>query len=131
MEPAETLLMLPGGQAVADWFGRVPRFHDAEILALGFDMSSGATLRLHAWNLTGERDGKGVFLVDKNAVVSIQFAGVREVNLTDLHLLPAIVYELSVSKVDDDFRVEWSSSYGVYGYIVASDARLDLTPGAP
>ncbi|NBN64225.1 hypothetical protein [Pannonibacter tanglangensis] len=131
MEAADTLLMLPGGQAVADWFGRVPRFHDAEILALGFDMSGGATLRLHAWNLTRERDGKGVFLVDKNAVVSIQFAGVRKVNLTDLNLLPAIVYELSVSKADDDFRVEWSSSYGVYGYIVASDARLDLTPGAP
>lgn len=131
LEPDKTLLALAGGQALADWFGRVPRFHDAEILDLGLDMSRGASLRLHAWNLTRLTNEAGVFLTDKNAVISILFSDVRMVSLADLNLLPAIVYELSVSKSEEGIRVEWSSSYGVYGYIVAAEVRFELTPGAP
>lgn len=52
---------LSGGQDVIDWFGRIPRFHDAEILE--FELKSGvpSLLRLHAWNMT-DRMGRMVTL---------------------------------------------------------------------
>lgn len=32
--PKSKLLDIPGGDALVEWFGRVPRFHDAELLEI-------------------------------------------------------------------------------------------------
>ncbi|HWE75563.1 MAG TPA: hypothetical protein VG328_20560 [Stellaceae bacterium] len=40
---------IPGGEALFGWFGRVPRFHDANLLEISFSDGAGL-LRIHAWN---------------------------------------------------------------------------------
>ena len=45
-------LKIQGGPELLTWFGRVPRFHDAEILSLNLDRKGQSTILVHAWNMT-------------------------------------------------------------------------------
>jgi hypothetical protein len=50
--PATALGSVPGGQALIDWFGRTPRFHDAELLEINLASKGPSVLRIHAWQIT-------------------------------------------------------------------------------
>jgi hypothetical protein len=59
-----------GGAELLRWFGRVPSFHDAEILSLDLRRKGQSTLRLHGW-ITTDKVGEGGFLVlERQAIVS-------------------------------------------------------------
>ncbi|RUM17490.1 hypothetical protein EFQ99_34175 [Rhizobium vallis] len=121
---------IPGGKPLLEWFGRVPRFHDAYLLEITFSNGAGL-LRIHAWNMTNEVDAKGYFILDKHAIVTLTLEGVSAINCIDFDMVPGIIYGLEITKADEHFRVEWDSSYGVDGFVTAKDIRIDLVPGKP
>ncbi len=42
-----------------------------------------------------------------------------------------IIFDLEITKADEHFRIEWSASYGVTGFVTASSVRISLVPGEP
>lgn len=122
---------IPGGKPLLEWFGRVPSFHDAYLLEITFSGNGAGLLRIHAWNMTNELDAKRHFILDKHAVVTLTLEGVSEINCIDFDMVPGIIFGLEITKVDEHFRVEWDSSYGVAGFVTAKHMRIDLVPGKP
>ena len=126
-----TLHDIPGGESLVEWFGRVPRFHDAELLEITFSSKGGGLLRMLAWNVTDEVDAKGYFILNKHATVTFELEGVSAINCVDFDMAPGIILDLEIAIIGENFRVEWSSSYGVAGFIVARQMRISLAPGKP
>ena len=131
MSSTSILHDIPGGKPLVEWFGRIPRFHDAKLLGITFSSNGAGLLRMHAWNMTDEVDAKGYFVLDKHAIVTLICEGVSAINCTDFDMVPGIIFDLEITKVDEHFRVEWSASYGVTGFVTARHVRINLVPGKP
>lgn len=121
---------IPGGKPLLEWFGRVPRFHDAKLLEITFSNGAGL-LRIHVWNMTNELDARGYFVLDKHAVVTLTLEGVSAINCIDFDMVPGIIHDLEIAKVDEHFRVGWDSSCGVAGFVTAKHIRINLVSGKP
>jgi hypothetical protein len=131
MPSTSVLNDIPGGKSLIEWYGRVPRFHDAKLLEISFSRNAAGLLRIHAWNMTDEVDAKGYFVLDKHAIVTLTLEGISAINCIDFDMIPGIIFDLEITKADEQFHVEWTSSYGVSGFIIARHARINLAPGKP
>jgi hypothetical protein len=82
MNEAEAIYAsIPGGPDLLTWFGRVPSFHDAEIVNLSLYRRAQSTLRVHAWNITNEVDDRGYFVLQKHAVVAFTLEDILDIQL--------------------------------------------------
>ncbi|MBP0581348.1 hypothetical protein J8I29_18610 [Labrys sp. LIt4] len=129
--PASILHELPGGEELLAWFGRVPRFHDGHLLEIAFFGKGQGLMRIHAWILTDKADDDGHLLTEKHAVVTFALEGVSTIECSDFDMVPGIIFELDVTRVEQGLRFEWSASYGVNGTVTARQARITLEPGKP
>ena len=129
IEPS-TLADIPGGQALMDWFGRVPSFHDGYVLGIALDMRGTSIVRVHSWNLTNELDTKGYFTLEKHAVITFSLEGVTRVNLVDFDQV-GIIGCLSLTEMDGGFRLLWDVACGVVGEIRAKKLAIAFQPGKP
>lgn len=109
----------------------MPRFHDAKLLEISFFGKAEGLLRIHAWHLTDKMDAQGYFVLDKHAVVTIALEGVSAINCADFDILPGIILDLEITRIDEHFRVEWSASYGISGSVTTKQVRINLQPGKP
>lgn len=117
--------------SLLEWFGHVPRFHDALLLEISFRESGVGHLRIHTWNTTDDVDAEGYFVLDKHAIVTLTLEGISAIQCADFDMVPGIIFDFEITKVEDHFRVEWDASYGVTGIVVAKLARIDIAPGKP
>lgn len=122
---------LPGGQALFDWFGRVPRFHDAYLLALKLSSAGPSLIRIHGWNMTGEVDADGYFVLDRHVVVTMELDDVSAFDCADYDVMPGIIGDLEIRRVGGRFQIAWDASYGVAGSVTARQVRISLQPGKP
>ena len=109
---------IPGGQALIEWFGHVPHFHDAYLLDITLATKGPSTLRVHAFQITDRVDDQGYFILDKHVVVIFSLDEVSCVALTDFNL-PGIIFDLEITHGDLGFELVWSGSYGVSGTLRA------------
>lgn len=131
MSPTSVLSDIPGGKSLLEWFGRIPRFHDAKLLEISFSSNGEGLLRIHAWNMTNEVDAEGYFLLDKHAIVTLAFEGVSVISCSDFDMVPGIIFDLEIAKVGGSFRIEWYASYGVSGFVTAKNIQISLVPREP
>jgi hypothetical protein len=124
----KALLGVAGEGTVISWFGRMPRFHDAELREIVLSSNGPNLLRILAWNMTDKTDEKGYFILEKHAVVTITLDAVTAVNLSDFNL-PGIILDMAVSRLGDEFELAWTGSYGVEGAIRAKNLSFALEPG--
>ncbi|NLR96465.1 hypothetical protein HGP17_06425 [Rhizobium sp. P38BS-XIX] len=106
MSSTSVLNDIPGGKSLLEWFGRIPRFHDAKLLEISFSGSGAGLLRIHAWNMTDQVDAKGYFVLDKHAIVTLILEGVSAISCTDFDMVPGIIFDLEITKTDQSFRIE-------------------------
>ena len=121
---------IPGGKALLEWFGRVPHFHDAEVLDIVLASQRPSILRIHTWNMTNEVDAQGYFILEKHAVVVITLEEATQVTLYNFDL-PGIIGFLEITKNEAGYLFDWDASYGVAGTLQARRASFDLVPGKP
>ena len=98
---------MQGGPDLLAWFdGRVPSFHDAEVLVLELDRG-GATcrLRVHAFEITNEVDPAGYCVLARHALVSFVLSGVTDLELAGFNH-QNVLSGLSISREVDGYRVE-------------------------
>ena len=125
-----TFSEIPGGQTLIDWFGRVPRFHDANLLDITLASKGTSTLRIHAWRMTDKVDDRGYYVLDKHVMGAIDLEEVTYVALTDFNL-PGIIFDLQITKAFLGFELAWSGSYGVSGTMRAQRISIAFRPGKP
>lgn len=135
----DAFLSLPGGQAIVDWFGFVPSFHDATLEKL--ELATGtASIVLKAFRMTKEIDSKGYFVLDKHALVTIKLSEVTGIQLEGESGL--IISDLGIRRLSEkpsgwhdgtgpcrgDFEVAWESCWGFDGALFAREVTLAFDP---
>lgn len=130
MSEVSLFSQLSGGQDVIDWFGRIPRFHDAEILEIELKSGTPSFLRLHAWNMTDRVGENGYFVTERHAVIKIEIAKVLGIHLSEFHV-KGIVFGFEISGTLQRTELSWTSSYGAEGEIVGEGVSLSVLPGRP
>ncbi|WP_459456124.1 hypothetical protein [Rhizobium sp. No.120] len=128
MSSTSVLSDIPGGKTLLEWFGRLPRFHDAKLLEISFPGSGAGLMRIHAWNMTDQVDAKGYFLLDKHAIVTLVLEEVSAISCADFEMVPGTIFDLEIARMDENFRIEWDASYGVSGFVIAKHIKISLVP---
>ena len=129
-----TYSSVTGGKELLKWFGRVPDFHDAEILDLHLKRAGASTLRIHAWNMTNRVRNKK-FILEKHAVVEFSFGWIVNLELDQFNQ-QNVIDKLTVSRVRhqeklDLYEVSWEPAYGLGGVIQAAELSISHYPGNP
>lgn len=70
-QQASVYTSISGGTELLDWFGRVPSFHDAEIIDLHLKRGDSSKLRIHAWNMTTKIEN-GYFVRNRPAKLTLK-----------------------------------------------------------
>jgi hypothetical protein len=129
---------LDGGQAVIDWFGFAPLFHDATLTQISFADRS-AELQLRAFRMTSEVDDNGYFKTDRHASVTIRLSGVMGVALTgnaatsiisNLRFRQLAAEDVPTLSCDGpeggNIEVAIESSYGLEGVLYARSMTMNV-----
>ena len=130
---AATIGSIPGGPELLQWFeGRMPSFHDAEVLALTLDRASAcAILRVHAFEMTPEIDSRGYFVCTRHVVVTFKLSWIGSIELDGFNHQNALD-GLKVTRTDDnEFRLDLEPAYGLGGFIQAREVEISIKPGIP
>nr|WP_250814275.1 hypothetical protein [Neorhizobium tomejilense] len=132
---------LTGGQAIIDWFGFCPRFHDASLERL--EIANGnVLLAIRAFRMTEELDQQRRFICDRHALVVLQMSGVSGIMLhgsavsiiSDLKIRrltadeAASNWETCAAPVKGEIEVTFDTSIGLYGSIYSKELAFQLQP---
>ncbi len=134
-----------GGPDLVSWFGRVPSFHDAEILSLNLRRKGESALCVHGWIMTGEVGQDGYIVLDKHAVVTFTLEGILDLQLEGFsvqNVIYGLVLRRAVDRPDrrgylsgnplpDDIEIELEHCYGLSGLIRARSVAITFEPGRP
>jgi hypothetical protein len=147
-ERIELFSALPGAQDLIGWFGRVPSFHDAEVVAIHLRRTGPSELKLHTWQMTDQTDDKGFFLLDKHVVVTFGLEGISASKLVGFDgggILDYIdLWRHRVGKEikdeswlhqgpprDGHYALMLDGSNGCQGFIYAGSISIAFAPGKP
>lgn len=134
---------LPGGQAIIDWFGFCPSFHDASLEKV--ELSAGAaTLQIRTFRMNSETDAEGHHVLDRHALVTLRMSGVTGVKLEGE--AGSIIGELAIRRVEaastasdwptcggpekGDIQVAFDTAVGLEGAVYAKGLAFSLEPVA-
>jgi hypothetical protein len=134
---------VPGGTDLVSWFGRVPTFHDAEILSLVLRRKDRSFLRVHGWINTGAVGRDGYYVLDRHAIVTFVLTDVVDLKL-DGFSHQNVVGGLVLRRAPDcaarrayftplpqDIEIELEPCYGLDGFIRARSVSIEFKPGKP
>jgi hypothetical protein len=146
MNEVETIYSsIPGGPDLLGWFGRVPSFHDAEIVSLSLLRRGRSSLSIHAWNTTQEVDSRGYLVLDRHAVVTFALEDILDLQLGGFSHQNVIgglrirhaperpdrrpFYSLDPSP--SDCEIELEPCFGLDGIIRCRRVSVAFVPGKP
>jgi len=112
---------LPGVQAVTQWFGDWPSFHDAEVISLFLARAGQSVLRVYPYQ------------PKKPATVEFVLEDITDIELYDFSC-QNVIFNLTVEMMTDQNRdmvycLTLVPCYGVAGRIDAKSVSLRLSPG--
>jgi len=118
---SSVVLELPGAEAVTQWFGCWPNFHDAEVISLFLARNGSSVLRVYP------------YYPAKPATVEFVLGDVTDIELDDFSC-QNVIFGLDVQRAIDQngdkvYRLTLAPCYGVAGRIDAKSLRLELSPG--
>jgi hypothetical protein len=125
---------IPGADAVVDWFGYWPTFHDAEVLAITINRSGPSTVVVYTFDMTEEVDPQGFYVLAKHAIVTFAFEGFLPGYDSTRIMDPNhqnVLSSLWITKIPDGFELNLEECYGVSGVIRAARMEVKLEPGQP
>ncbi|MFN0192028.1 MAG: Imm50 family immunity protein [Aestuariivirga sp.] len=136
---------LPGGPELFAWFGKVPSFHDAEIVSCHLNRRAPSHLRIYTWVGDGSVDEKMYFKQLHKAVVTfelheivfLQLDGFSQQNVIgDLDIRraagdPRVLSYYDFNTTDDDFELHLDPCYGMDGMIRCRGVVITYVPGEP
>jgi len=124
------LQTIPGAQALFDWFGYWPSFHDSEVLGVELNRRGSSKIRVHAFGVTGAVDSNDLYVCEKHCTVTMVLDDVSGVELADFNH-QNVISSLKISRENNEFILMLASSYGVAGSIRARSVRIEIAAGIP
>ena len=135
---------VPGGAELVRWFGRVPSFHDAEIISLDLRRSGKSFLRIHGWVGTDQVDERGYMVLDKHAVVTFTLEDIMDLQLDGFshqNVIGGLILQRAIDRgranyyplpqSSEDIEIELEPCYGLDGVIRAKRVSISFEPGIP
>lgn len=136
---------LPGGAELLRWFGRVPSFHDAEIISLDLRRKGKSALSLHSWVGTDKVSEAGFIVLDRHAVVTFTLEGIMDLQLDGFstqNVIGGLTLRratdrperrgyLALAPLPQDLEIELEPCYGLNGTIRARSVAITCQPGKP
>jgi hypothetical protein len=121
MPSADMAPSLPGYEAVKDWFGDWPSFHDAEVIGLTLARHGESLLRVYP------------YYPEKPGTVDFILEDITDVELADFSS-QNVIFDLTIESAksqngDNVIRLALSPCYGLAGHIDAKSIHLRVVPG--
>jgi hypothetical protein len=122
--------LVEGADAVIDWFGFGPNFHDDRIEEIRLSLDGQCLLRIAASEMLLETDADGYYKSAKHCIVSFHFHLIEELALTcDGGGVGTIIFEMEWEEgAEGSVMARWDSSIGVEGRIRAKGCHVELEP---
>ncbi|HKS76700.1 MAG TPA: Imm50 family immunity protein [Terriglobales bacterium] len=121
MNESDIEARLTGAEAVRQWFGNWPDFHDAEVISLSLARKGQSVLRVYP------------YYPHKPAVVDFIFEDVTDIELQDFssqNVITSLGIETAIDQNGDKvYRLVLGPCYGLAGRIDAKSIRVELSPG--
>jgi hypothetical protein len=112
---------LTGAEAVKQWFGSWPNFHDAEVISLSLARKGKSALRVYP------------YYPHKPATVDFILEDVTDIELQDFNGQTVIMYLRIETATDQNgdkvYRLVLGPCFGLAGKIDAKSLRVELSPG--
>jgi hypothetical protein len=134
---------ISGGPEFVAWFGRIPRFHDAEIVSLKLFRTAPSTISIHTWNMTKEVDARGYFILDRHAVVTFTLEDIIDLQL-DSFSIQNVINGLKIrispeppeprpaeAPSSKDWEIEFEPCFGLHGKIRCRNISISFVAGKP
>ena len=118
---------IPGAAALRDWFGRFPRFHDAQA-ELQINGNGTGWLKAYGFHMTDKVNDRGYYVHEKHFVATFFFDEMTKVALSDFLPGRAILASVEIRKAGTEFEIAIDTSYGLAGSIFARRIRLEFEP---
>lgn len=119
---------IDGAQAVLDWFGCWPSFHDAEIVELHLSRRGPSRLRILNWRVNWQVVEDGYYRREKEAVVTFVFDRITDLKLEDFSQ-QNVIFGLRIEKSEGGIRLILAPCYGISGFIEAAAVSVEVAPG--
>lgn len=121
------LNQLEGGQALCDWFGAAPTFHDATLSKLELRQGTDSILVANIFKAGPDVDSNGYHVQRNHAAVTFTLSDLIYVELRDF-MEAGIMYRLDIERDAEGVTLSFDSSYGVCGRIKAKAVCLSFEP---
>jgi hypothetical protein len=124
---------LPGVDKVIAWFGNWPTFHDAEVISINLDRTSGCRVVVRASRLISDKaeDGNNLreyalvtfllegFPMDADGIVNTRIEFFNYQN---------VLSSLRINRIPGGYELVLDGIFGVDGTLMASRMVVDLEP---
>ena len=128
---------VPGANAVVEWFGYWPNFHDAEVLSISLDRVTGCRVSIHAFERTSEVDSSGHYILAKHAIVTFSMegfpgdeSGVSNTRIESFNH-QNVLSRASVRRRPEGYELVLEGCFGVDASIVCERISVAVAPGLP
>jgi len=119
---------IEGWNALEEWFGYTPNFHDAEIISVDLRRDPAASIiRVHAWRTNEDLDANGYYRTDRHAIVSFEISGISEMHFEGWNHQNALS-AMWIDRIKAGYEIHMPTSYGMDGRLVASAVKVSLEP---
>jgi hypothetical protein len=117
---------IPGWEAIVDWFGYSPNFHDAEVVSVDLRRSpEPSSVRIHAWRTNSDLTESGHYRQDRHALVTFTITGVAALKLEGWNH-QNVLSELWIDQADDCYILHLPDIHGVDGEIHAASISIEI-----
>ena len=133
---------VPGGRELVRWFGKVPYFHDGEIVGLHLNRGATSFLNVRGWNMTDRVDANGYFVLECHVVVTFALDGIMDLCLEHFSAQnvingltlrrapdrPERLEYLTLVPKPEDIEIELEPCSGLNGFIRARSVVISFDP---
>lgn len=123
----EWLAAVDGADALFDWFGYWPSFHDAEILRLELNRTGESAISIKTWEITKEIDAQGYYVPRKHVTVHFLLEGISDLELGGFSV-QNVISGLEVTRSQDGFCLQIGPCFGLAGSLTVAKLRVRIEP---
>ncbi|WP_047497646.1 Imm50 family immunity protein [Terriglobus sp. TAA 43] len=121
---------ITGHEAIVDWFGCWPSFHDAEVVDIELHRAGRSRLHVHTFEMTNEVDERSRYKLNKHAIVTFSFEEISSMELRWFNQ-QNVLSDLSIELSSEQITILLGHCFGVEGHIASQRVSVSIKPGVP
>lgn len=119
---------IENAELIESIFGSWPSFHDAEIheltLTRDCDSAPQMDIKIHHWQMTGEVDAKGYYILKHHTLTTLRFSAVNDLQMSGFNK-QNVLWNLEISEdAPSTFSVSMPTSFGCEASFTCAKVRV-------